>query len=191
MINKKSIILASASPRRKKLLEKAGIKFDVVESEFEEYIDPKLKPHELVKMLSLGKAKAVYNKHKESIIIAADTLVAYGNIILGKPKDKDDARKMLELLSGKTHSLITGFTIIDGPDKIITKSEETKITMSEIDKKETEKYLNTKEPYDKAGGYATQGWAKKFISKIDGDESSAIGLPVTLLLQELKILGAF
>jgi septum formation protein len=191
MRNVKTIILASASPRRKKLLEEAGVKFTIVESEFEEYIDPKLKPHELVEKLSLGKAKAVYNKHKESIIIAADTLVAYESVILGKPKDKDDAREMLMLLSGKTHSLITGFTIIGGKNKIITKSKETKITMREIDKKETEKYLNTKEPYDKAGGYATQGWAKKFITKIDGDESSAIGLPVTLLLQELKKLGAF
>jgi septum formation protein len=190
MKNTKLIILASASPRRKKLLEEAGIKFRIVESEFEEYADPKLKPHELVKKLSLGKAKAVYDQHKDSIIIAADTIVAFENKILGKPKDREDAKKMLELLSGKVHSLITGFTIIDG-DNVITKSEETKIHMRKINADEIIEYIKTKEPYDKAGAYATQGWAKKFISKIDGDESTAIGLPVTTLLQELKKLGAF
>jgi septum formation protein len=186
----KNIILASASPRRKKLLEEAGIKFKIIESELEEYLDPKLNPHELVRKLSLGKAKAVYVQNKDSIIIAADTVVAFENKILGKPKDKEDAREMLELLSGKTHSLITGLTIIDG-ENVITKSEETKIYMKKIKSVEINEYIETKEPYDKAGAYATQGWAKKFISKIEGDESSAIGLPVTLLLQELKKIGAF
>lgn len=188
----KSVILASGSPRRKELLEKAGIKFKIVESEFDEHIDPQLKPHEQVEKLSLEKAKAVFNKHKDSIIIAADTLLVCGEKIFGKPKDKENAKEMLEFLSNKTHSLITGFTIIDGEtNTVITKSEETKVDMRKISKTEIDLYLKTTEPYDKAGAYAIQGIAKKFITKIDGDLSSAIGLPVDLILRELKNLGAF
>jgi septum formation protein len=186
----KSIILASKSPRRKDLLKKAGIKFKIVESKFDEQIDPKLNPKEQVKKLSLEKAKAVYDRFKKSIIIAADTLVVCEGIILEKPKDKEDARKMLEFLSGKIHSLITGFTIIDG-ETIVTKSEETKITMRGISKHEIDNYIMTKEPFDKAGGYAIQGEAAKFITKIDGDLSNAVGLPIDSLLRELKKLGAF
>jgi len=184
------IILASTSPRRKALLKKAGIKFQVVDSGLKEYLDPKLKPHALVEKLSSQKAKAVYEKFKDKIIIAADTLVAYDGKILGKPKDREDARKMLEFLSGKTHLIITGLTIINPKtQKITIKSEETKITMREITKEEIDSYLKTKEPFDKAGAYAIQGIAKKFITKIDGDLPNAIGLPVNTILKELRKLS--
>jgi septum formation protein len=183
------IILASTSPRRKELLEKAGIKFKAVSSNINEYFDPKLTPHELVRKLSLEKAKAVQKKFKSQIIIAADTIVFVDGIIFGKPKDIIDARKMLEYLSGKTHSIITGFAIINGKTgKTVTKSEETRITMREISEKEINTYLKTKEPYDKAGAYAIQGKAAKFITKIDGDLFSAIGLPINTVLKELKTL---
>jgi septum formation protein len=186
----KQIILASGSPRRRELLKKAGIKFKIVESKFNEHIDPGLKAREQAEKLSLEKAKIVYEKFKKSIIIAADTLVACEEIILGKPKDREDAKGMLGFLSGKIHSLITGFTIIDGAT-IITKSQETKITMRRISKPEINSYVETKESLDKAGAYAIQGEAKKFIIKIDGDLSNAIGLPIVSLLRELKKLGAF
>jgi septum formation protein len=183
----RQIILASLSPRRKELLENAGIKFKVIDSKINEYFDPKLKPDELVKKLSLEKARAVRGKFKDAIIIAADTLVFSDGKILGKPRDQKDARKMLEFLSGKTHSLITGFTIIDAKtNKIITRSEETKVTMREISKGEIDSYLKTGEPFDKAGAYAIQGIAKKFIKRIDGDLSNAIGLPISTLLEDLK-----
>ena len=182
----KSIILASASPRRKELLEKIGLKFKVVESNYREYFDPKLTPHTLAKKLSWEKAKAVYKKNKNSIIIAADTLVVCNGKILGKPKDKKDAKQMLKFLSGKVHLIITGFTIIDELDKIITKSEETKIYMRKITSAEINSYIKTNEPYDKAGGYAIQGKAEKFIEKIDGDLFNAIGLPLNDLIEELK-----
>jgi septum formation protein len=185
----KPIILASGSPRRKELLEKAGVKFKIAESKFKEYFNLKLEPHALAQKLSLEKAKTVYKKFKNSIIIAADTFVVYNGTIFGKPKDQTDAKRMLSILSNKTHLIITGFTIING-EKIITKSEETKVSMRKISEAEIDSYINTKEPFDKAGAYAIQGEAKKFIEKIDGDLPNAIGLPIHTLLKDLKKIAA-
>ncbi len=186
----KQIILASVSPRRKELLEKAGIKFRVVDSHYQERLDLRLTPRQLVQKLSLEKAKAVYQKFKQAIIIAADTLVVCDGKILGKPKDKKDAKKMLEFLSGKTHLILTGFTIIDGEsNKTITKYEETKVYMRKISDQEISSYLETKEPYDKAGAYAIQEKGSIFIEKVEGDYLNAVGLPIFALTQELKKLG--
>jgi septum formation protein len=183
------IILASSSPRRKELLEKAGIKFKVVGSKIKEYLDIKLEPHKLAEKLSLEKAKAVQNKFKDAIIISADTLVVCEGKIFGKPTDEKDAEKMLKYLSGKTHSIITGFTVINAKtNKIITGSDETKVTMRKISKEEMESYLKTEEPFDKAGAYAIQGLAKKFIEKVEGDLSNAIGLPIDTILNDLKAI---
>lgn len=184
----KAIVLASASPRRKALLEQAGLKSIVYPSNYNEIINEKLPPAKMAERLSLEKAKAVYRNHKKSIIIAADTLIACRGKTLGKPKNKEDAKVMLKFLSGKTHSLVTGFTIIDG-NSIITKSEETKVSMKEISKTEIDEYVKSKEPFDKAGAYAIQGLAKKFITKIEGDLSNAIGLPISSIMRELKKLG--
>lgn len=186
----KQIILASGSSRRKEMLERIGLKFKVVESKYKEDINLKLEPHDLVKKLSLEKAKAVFKDHENSIIIAADTIVVCDGQVLGKPKGKKDAKQMLEFLSGKVHSIITGFTIIDEAlNIIITKSQVSKIYMRKITSAEIDSYIKTKEPYDKAGGYAIQGKAKKFIEKIDGDLLNAIGLPLKSLMIELKKLG--
>jgi len=186
----KTIILASSSPRRKEILKKAGVKFKVVKSSFEEYVDPKLTPHELAKKLSLEKAKAVYRNYKDSIIIAADTIVACDGKILGKPRDEKEAFEMLAFLSNKSHLIITSFTIISSDlKKPITKSEQTKVYMRKIAKKEIESYIKTGEPIDKAGAYAIQGIAKKFIKKVKGDFSNAVGLPIYAISQELKKLG--
>lgn len=184
----KQIILASESPRRKEILKKTGLKFKVVKSNFKEYADLRLNPHELTKKLSFEKAKTVHKKHKNSIVIAADTIVAYSGKILGKPKGKKDAKKMLKFLSGNVHSIITGFTIIDGSN-IIMKSEETKVYMRKVNDEEINAYIRTNEPLGKAGAYAIQGIAKKFIEKIDGDLFNAIGLPLNSLVRELKKLG--
>lgn len=184
----KSIILASKSPRRKELLRKIGLKFKIIESEYEEIVDPKLTPHELVEKFSLEKAKAVFKNDKDSIIIAADTIVACDGKILGKPKDRADAKRMLEFLSGKTHLIITAFTIISG-NNVITKSEKTKVNMRKISEREIDSYLETKEPYDKAGAYAIQEEGSKFIQGIDGDFDNAVGLPILTLVQELKKMG--
>lgn len=186
----KNIILASKSPRRKELLRKIGLKFKVVESNYEEIIDFSLTPHELVEKFSLEKAKAVFKNYEDSIIIAADTIVVCDGKIFGKPKNKEHATFMLNFLSNKTHFVITAFTIIGGNSKkIITKSEKTKIKMKKISRFDLDSYVNTKEPMDKAGAYAIQGEAKKFIEKIDGDLLNAIGLPLDSLTTELKKLG--
>ena len=186
----KRIILASVSPRRKELLEKVGLKFTVVESKYIEKVDLKLNPHALTKKLSLGKAKAVAKNHKNSIIIAADTVVVCKNTILGKPKNKNDAKDMLEFLSNSVHFIVTGFTIIDtSSGKTISKSEQTKIFMREITSYEIDAYVKTGEPLDKAGGYAIQEIGSVFIKKIEGDFSNAVGLPIFTLIEELKNFG--
>mgnify|MGYP001561330960 CR=1 FL=1 len=186
----KTIILASTSPRRKELLEKIGLKFKVVESKHKEYLDPKLEPHELSKKISFEKAKAVFKKYKNCIIISADTFVVCSGIILGKPKDEKDAKRMLSLLSDKTHLVITGFTIIDGSlDKAITECSETKVYVRKISPSEIDSYVKTKEPLGKAGGYAIQGIGSIFIQKVEGNYSNAVGLPIYALARMLKKLG--
>src|SRR5208283_943456 len=124
----KKIILASASPRRKELLEKLGLKFEVDSGNCEEDINSGLEPHELVRQLSIIKAKSAVAGNKNAIIIAADTIGLIGNKILGKPHTENEARKMLSTLNGKTHTVITGFTVLDTvTNKIITKTVETKV----------------------------------------------------------------
>lgn len=186
----KSIILASASPRRKELLKRIGLKFKIVKSDFEEKFDPKLDFHTLAKRLSLGKAKAVAKNFKNAIIIAADTLVVCDKKILGKPKDKNDARQILQILSGKPHLVITGFTITDSQtNKLISNFEETKVYMRKITDREVEDYIKTKEPFGKAGAYAIQGKGSVFVEKIQGDFFNVVGLPIYSLARELKKFG--
>ena len=124
----KTIILASASPRRKELLEKIGLRFKVEPSHYEEDMHSELEPHEFARKISLEKAEAVASKHKNAIVIAADTFIVFGGQILGKPHTESDARKMLGTINGMSHSVITGFSIMDtGKNKTISKSVETKI----------------------------------------------------------------
>jgi len=161
------IILASSSPRRKELLEKAGIKFKVVGSKIKEYLDIKLEPHKLAEKLSLEKAKAVQNKFKDAIIISADTLVVCEGKIFGKPTDEKDAEKMLKYLSGKTHSIITGFTVINAKtNKIITGSDETKVTMRKISKEEMESYLKPKNRLTRRAPMQFKDWLKNLLKKL-------------------------
>ena len=186
----KKIILASESPRRKELLEKTGLKFTIVKSFYKENLSLDLNPHDLTRKFSLEKAKTVSKNYKNSIIISADTVVSFDGTILVKPKNKKDAKRMLSLLSNTYHLIITAFTIIDtDSNKIITKSEETKVSMRKITEKEIDLYVKTREPFDKAGAYAIQGIASKFIKKVEGDYSNAIGLPIKTVLEELKKLG--
>jgi len=186
----KQIVLASSSPRRKALLEKAGLKFIVYPSNYEELIDEKLFPAKLAKKLSLEKAKAIYKKFGNSIVITADTLIACNGKVIGKPKDKKDAKKILEFLSGKMHSVITGFTLYDTQkNKFITKSVKSKVYFNKISKKEINKYITSKKPFDKAGAYGIQELPKTFINKVTGDYDNIIGLPIKALLKELRKLG--
>jgi septum formation protein len=186
----KTIILASASPRRKELLEKTGLKFEVEPSNYQENISPELEPHELAKSLSLEKARLVARNHQNTLVIAADTFIVFEGKILGKPPRETEAKKMLETLSGRPHSVITGFTIIDTENnKALSKSVETKVYIRKLSSKEIEAYVKSKEPLDKAGAYAIQGLGSVIVEKIEGDYFNVIGLPLSVLAESLKEFG--
>jgi septum formation protein len=183
---KKKIILASGSPRRKELLEKAGLVFDIVISDYEENMSLPLSPSELAKYLSRGKAEAVAQRVENAVIISADTFISHKGKIIGKPHVPEKAKEMLRNFSGKTHSVITGFTIHDTADKkTISRAVETKVFFRELTDEEIDGYVATGEPLDKAGAYAIQGGASGFIEKIEGDYDNVVGLPVG---EVLKIL---
>ena len=180
----KHIILASASPRRKEILELANLKFDVMPSDAQE-ITTKTAPNEVVMELASIKAKDIYKKsEKQSMIVGADTVVAYQGQILGKPTDEADAKRMLTMLSGQTHEVYTGVCVIeDGKTK--TFYEETKVTFYEISDKQIDHYIKTGEPMDKAGSYGIQGKAAVFIKGIEGDYYNVVGFPIARFLQEI------
>lgn len=186
----KTIILASASPRRKELLKKIGLEFKVDISRYREDATLELSPKKLAEFLSLQKAKDVAKRHKNAIIVSADTLVVLKNEILGKPRTAIEAKKMLGKLSGKTHLVITGFTIIDTKtNRTVTKSVETKVYFRKLTVKEIDDYVATKEPLDKAGAYGIQEKARAFVEKIEGDFFNVVGLPIKSLIRELKKFG--
>jgi septum formation protein len=186
----KQIILASSSPRRKQILEQVGLKFTVEVSDYEENPIPGMSPSVFVETLSLGKAKAVAKNHNDAIIIGADTIVVLDNQILGKPKTKEDAMQMLKKLSGNTHAVFTGFTIIDTANKkTITNHVETKIRFKKLSKEEIAAYIETGEPMDKAGAYGVQDRGALFVEHIEGDYSSVMGLPILKIFEILKEFG--
>lgn len=180
----KHIILASASPRRKEILELADLKFDIMPSDAQE-ITTKTAPNEVVMELASLKAKDIYKKsEKQSMIVGADTVVAYQGQILGKPTDEADAKRMLTMLSGQTHEVYTGVCVIeDGKTK--TFYEETKVTFYEISDEQIDHYIKTGEPMDKAGSYGIQGKAAVFIKGIEGDYYNVVGFPIARFLQEI------
>lgn len=179
------MILASASPRRKELLKMLNIPFDTIASDYEETIDTSKPLTEEIKRLAYGKAKTVFDMHKDDLIIGADTIVTINNKILGKPKTDSKAFEMLKELSGNKHSVITGICIYT-KDKIDTFAVVSYVYFNKMNTQEINDYILTKEPLDKAGGYAIQGYASKFIKKIDGDFYAIMGLPVSALYRHLK-----
>jgi septum formation protein len=190
MSDTKTIILASSSPRRKELLSLTGLKFSVDNSDYEEDMDSDLGPHALARFLSLEKAKAVAFRYKQAIIISADTFIVFKGKLLGKPHTEKEAGRMLRILNGKTHSVITGFTIMDtGRNKRLSRSVETRVSFKRLTEQELDNYVKTKEPLDKAGAYAIQGLGAVIIKKIEGDYFNVIGLPLSALMDGLKKFG--
>lgn len=182
------IILASASPRRRELLQQIGLQFEVNPASGEELItetDPSL----VVEELSRQKAMEIAGKVKEDgIIIGADTIVTFKNKIMGKPRDEEDASQMLSQLSGKSHKVYTGVTAIkmeNEASEIITFSESTEVVFYPVDKEEICAYISTKEPMDKAGAYGIQGKGAAFVKEIHGDYNNVVGLPLARLYQEV------
>ncbi|MBI4289497.1 MAG: septum formation inhibitor Maf [Chloroflexi bacterium] len=186
----KTIILASASPRRKQLLEQIGLKFMVEPSNYDEQVDSELEPRQLAMSLSLKKAELVAKSHRDALVIAADTFVVLEGKILGKPQTETAARKMLEAISGKQHSVITGFTIIDtASHKVLSRAVTTEVYIRELTSSEIDAYVKSKEPLDKAGAYAIQGLGSVIAEKIAGDYSNVVGLPLSALAESLKEFG--
>ena len=179
------IILASASPRRKELLERYNVPFCIIKSDVIENIEPGLSPKEVVKHLSKIKACDVFDKHPNDFVIGADTIVVIDDLILGKPKDRNDARRMLSLLKGRAHSVMTAVTFASS-NEIKTILSESRVYFNDISEEEINDYIDTAEPYDKAGAYAIQGMAAKFISHIDGDYNTIVGFPIDLVIEELN-----
>lgn len=186
----KKLVLASNSPTRKKLLTDAGLIFEIDPSNYEEDMTLPMSPKELVAHLSRGKAKDVAQRHKKVVILGADTIIVYKDKILGKPYTPERAKEMLKMLSGKQHSAITGFTVIDTENnKTISKAIETKVFFRDLTDKEIDDYIATEEPLNKAGSYAILELGKKLIKKIEGSESNVAGLPMEEVIETLKDFG--
>ena len=193
MVKYENIILASASPRRCALLNQMGINFDIIPSNIDESIFNNLKGSELVKALSIEKAKNIFNKidkkEKNICIIGCDTIVSINNIILGKPKDKSEAINMLLMLNNNMHTVFTGLSVIGLKDNVYfeeTICSSSNVYFSNFSKNELMEYVNTLEPMDKAGAYAIQGKGGFLVSKIEGDFYSIMGLPINKLYNILN-----
>ena len=183
----KEIVLASASPRRKEILNMLGIDIIIRPSHAKEDTGNCTDPEEIVKLLAEQKAKAIPRTESE-LVLAADTVVSIDGKILGKPKDRTDAANMLRSLSGRTHSVFTGFCILKGSTCIIG-SEETKVTFRSLSQKDILEYIETGEPFDKAGAYGIQGKGCLLTEGISGDYYNVVGLPISRIMAELKEMG--
>ncbi len=180
------ILLASASPRRKELIKFISDEVRVIPSTCEETVPENLNGRETVEYLSLLKGNDVKDKAENGeTVVSADTVVCLDGKILGKPKTEDEAFSMLRFLSGKTHSVYTGVTLIKGK-KTLTFSQETKVVFYELTDKEIKEYIDTKEPMDKAGAYGIQGKGCVLIKEINGDYLNVVGLPVSLLKRKIE-----
>ena len=182
------IILASKSPRRKQILEQVGLDFEIEVSDFDETQIKFKTPQEMVEKLSLEKAKIIAQGNPDAIIIGADTTVIFRKEIIGKPKSKEDAFRILSLLSGNTHEIVTGFTVIKG-SKSITKHITSKVKFKKLSEAEINAYVETGEPMDKAGGYGIQEKGGLFMENIEGDYFNVVGLPIFAVAEALKEFG--
>ena len=178
-----SLILASQSPRRKELLGLLGIPFTIEVPKADETMEPEKDPAQQVAEVSRRKALATSAGEKD-VVVAADTIVVCDGQILGKPKDRADAVRMLQMLSGRTHQVMTGMTVLRG-DQCRTVTEVTDIHFRKLSEEEICRYVATKEPMDKAGGYGIQGGAALFAERLVGDYYNVVGLPVCRLWQLL------
>lgn len=186
------IILASASPRRKQLLEQIGLQFEVIPSNAEERLLPGETPEEHVVRLSIDKAREVANRAAVDgrWFIGSDTIVLRGERVLGKPADARQAREMLQLLSGKEHRVLSGFAILDrSSGQQHAEAVATRVRFRELTDEEIARYIATGEPMDKAGSYAIQGLGVCFVAGIEGSYSNVVGLPLCRLTLALKELG--
>ena len=181
------VVLASKSPRRKEILENLGLKFDVIVADADESCNI-ADPLERVNALAAIKGRAVLERLgdcADTLVIASDTLVYADGEFLGKPRDREDARRMIKMISGKAHSVVSGLYLYLGGKEFVGAGE-TKVIFDKMTDGEIEDYISSPEPYDKAGGYAVQGLASLYVSGIEGDYFNVVGLPVNLMYKALK-----
>jgi len=182
------LVLASASPRRQELLRNAGIPFEIQPAHVPEDPLPGEGAKECAERLAREKVLAISRQRPHDVVLGADTVVVIDNEILGKPADRADAVRMLRMLSGREHQVITGVCLVVRGQWSVA-SETTVVEMSEISGDEIAAYVATGEPMDKAGAYAIQGIASRWIPRIDGDYSNVVGLPVALVWRMLRRAG--
>jgi septum formation protein len=182
------LILASSSPRRKELLENLQLNFEISSSNVDESFDPALTPEDVVTELASRKARFVAGNEPTAFVIGSDTVVELSGKILEKPKDEQEALSMLKQLSGKTHSVYTGVSII-APAQKIKFYQKTDVTFWELSHEEIDYYIKSGEPFDKAGSYGIQGLGSFLVREIKGDYFAVVGLPVSRTVRELKKSG--
>ena len=179
------IILASASPRRAELLRAAGIDFDVRPADIDETMRPGEEPADYVSRLAEAKARAVHERDGNQTVLAADTAVVVDGQILGKPMDEADAKRMLRMLGGRSHEVLTAVSLFHPGEIVDTRIDATTVEFAELSDADIEWYVSSGEPMDKAGAYAVQGLASRFVTRIDGSYSNVVGLPIALVYQML------
>jgi septum formation protein len=180
------IILASKSPRRRYLLEQAGLKFSVIPSSIDEAKIPLCSPETYVRILSEAKADDISKKYPEKWVIGADTIVLKNNDILGKPRSRDEARTMLKQLSGQVHQVLTGYAVCcKAKNKMFSETIKTDVLFKNLTHDEIEWYVHTTEPFDKAGSYAIQGLGTFLVKSINGSYTNVVGLPVCEVIEFL------
>jgi len=183
------IVLASGSPRRSEILTSVGWSFVKDVADVDESERAGESPEDYVRRLSFEKASAVAKRNKGQIVLGADTTVVIGGVIIGKPVDLDDAARMLRLLSGNWHEVLTGVSLVkssDGEVASVTDLQRTRVKFSELSESEIEFLVNFGEPFDKAGAYAVQAQAALFIEGIEGDYWNVVGLPVSLVYEMIR-----
>ncbi len=184
-----NLILASASPRRAELLAAAGFAFEVIPVEIDEGVQPGEDARDYVSRLALEKAREIGRRNPGTVVLGADTAVVAGDRILGKPADRAEAAEMLNALSGRSHDVLTGVAVRLGAREACEVAC-TRVRFLQLSPDEIAWYVASTEPYDKAGGYAVQGLASRFVENIDGSYSNVVGLPVSVVYQVLKRFGA-
>ncbi len=189
------LILASASPRRRELLEQIGVSFVIESSDVEEVVDASLPPEQQVQSLALQKAQAVARKHTEGLVLGADTVVVNEGKLLGKPRDTAEAKAMLAALSGKWHQVMTAVALVDAAmgenqtQNVWTSVEITNVKFRELTEDDIAAYVATKESMDKAGAYGIQGYGALLVEKIEGCYNNVVGLPLQQVAAGLRTWG--
>jgi septum formation protein len=186
----KVLILASASPRRREILARTGMDFEVIPGDYEEALETGAEPKALAMTLSAGKALAVARGRRSALVVGADTFIIFGREYMGKPHTPERAAAMLHRLSGRSHSVITGFTVIDADSgRRISDAVETKVWFKTLSGGDIDSYVASGEPLDKAGAYAIQGIGGALIDRIEGDYLNVVGLPLFAVCAALRSFG--